>query len=246
MSWSRIGSGREPPSHRSPVAIHAASDPTSTARRLIRLSSRLLSSRCVRLTADPAPRDGGGSPASTPRLAQRLLEGVRALADELEQLRSDNHKLLADRERLLRVLAAGDERLARARSIVKPERTPPARTAPPPPATPTARRPARRVGGAERLRIDRASATVLIYGEEVPLAPREFRLLSYLLDHEGQDLRITTLLREVWADSGDPRTLRVHINAVRRKLEAFTPAPIRILTLHRVGYRLDGVQDDEE
>ncbi|MGH7749565.1 MAG: winged helix-turn-helix domain-containing protein [Candidatus Dormibacteria bacterium] len=193
------------------------------------------------MTADRALRDGDGSPTAA-RLAQLLLEGVRALAAELEQLRSDNDELLADRERLLSVLAAGDLRLPSARSAVKPERTPAAPTARPATAVPAV---TPRAGGGEGLRVDRASATVLIDGKAVPLAPREYRLLSYLLDHEGQDVRLTTLVREVWADSGDPRSLRVHINALRRKLEAFGPAPIRILTVHRIGYRLDRVEEVE-
>jgi DNA-binding response OmpR family regulator len=82
-------------------------------------------------------------------------------------------------------------------------------------------------------------------GNKVPLAPREFELLAYLLDHQGQALTREALLRGVWgpAFSEDPRTLRVHINVIRAKLDRFVPPPVQITTLHRVGYRLQRLDE---
>lgn len=66
-------------------------------------------------------------------------------------------------------------------------------------------------------------------GYTLPLAPREFELLAYLLHHQGLVLTRDALLRAVWGPelSDDPRTLRVHINGLRAKLDRFDPPPSR-------------------
>jgi two-component system response regulator RegX3 len=161
---------------------------------------------------------------------------VRTLVADLDGLRSENEALRAERQDLLAALTAISRPLGlRIGAPVQPS---------PPTAGPSAPSTPRATSASERLRVDRASRVMHVDDHRVPLAPREFDLLSYLLDHPGQALTREALLRAVWpaSSSGDARTLRVHVNAIRAKLNRLGLA-VRITTLHRVGYRLDHPDD---
>jgi hypothetical protein len=164
----------------------------------------------------------GAKAATAPvlRAVRRVATEVRSLVADLDGLRSENEALGAERQDLLAALTAISRPLGRRTGAPK------ARSA------------------AGRLRLDRASRSMHVDGHGVPLAPREFDLLAYLLDHPGQALTREALLRAVWpaSSSGDARTLRVHVNAIRAKLDRLGLA-VRITTLHRVGYRLDHPDD---
>lgn len=86
---------------------------------------------------------------------------------------------------------------------------------------------------------------VKIAGNEVDLTPKEFELLLYLLRHKGQVLGRETLLREVWGYdfTGDSRTVDVHIQRLRSKIEPDIVIPQHIETIRGFGYRL--VDPDE-
>ena len=73
-------------------------------------------------------------------------------------------------------------------------------------------------------------------GQRVPLTPREFNLLCYLVEHKNQALTRAQLLRAVWGPDyhGDARTVDTHIKCLRRKLEGLEDC---LVTLHRVGYK---------
>ena len=75
-----------------------------------------------------------------------------------------------------------------------------------------------RVGGLE---MDRLSHKVSREGREIPLQPREFRLLEYLLKHAGQVVTRTMLLENVWDYHFDPQTnvIDVHISRLRSKID---------------------------
>jgi len=79
-------------------------------------------------------------------------------------------------------------------------------------------------------------------GEPVQLTPREFRLLAYLLRHQGQIHDRDTLLERVWGEFSslelDPKTVDVHIRWLRLKLEDDPAAPRLITTVRGRGYRL--------
>ena len=101
---------------------------------------------------------------------------------------------------------------------------------------PTARRPVLQVGD---VRLDPASHRVWRGAVSVPLTPREFALLEYLLAHPGQVVRRTELVEHVWDAhyDGVSNVVDVHVGSLRRKLgQPGAPAPIE--TVRGVGYRI--------
>lgn len=93
-------------------------------------------------------------------------------------------------------------------------------------------------GGVE---VDMATREVYRRGDVVKLAPLEFDLLVALLRREGAATSRTDLLREVWnyGPGVMSRTLDTHILNLRSKLEDEPRAPRHILTVRKLGYRLD-------
>ena len=80
---------------------------------------------------------------------------------------------------------------------------------------------------------------VVSFGNEpIDLTPKEFQLLTALIDAQGRVLTREVLLDKVWgydrAAQIETRTVDLHISQLRRKLE---PLAGRILTLNKVGYR---------
>jgi two-component system alkaline phosphatase synthesis response regulator PhoP len=73
------------------------------------------------------------------------------------------------------------------------------------------------------------------------LRPKEFDLLMALVDAGGAVVSRDDLLRRVWGHvpSIDTRTLDYHIAALRRKLETDPHNPTVLLTIPKIGYRLD-------
>ncbi len=71
----------------------------------------------------------------------------------------------------------------------------------------------------------------------IALQPREFRLLEYLVRHQGQVVTRTMLLESVWDYHFDPQTnvINVQISRLRQKIDkGFSPALLH--TLRGVGY----------
>ena len=73
---------------------------------------------------------------------------------------------------------------------------------------------------------------------KLDLQPREFRLLEYLLRHQGEVVTRTMLLEAVWDYHFDPGTnvIDVHISRLRRKIDADEPPLLH--TVRGAGYRL--------
>jgi two-component system, OmpR family, KDP operon response regulator KdpE len=90
------------------------------------------------------------------------------------------------------------------------------------------------------IKIDQPRHTVTVSGEEVHLTPIEFRLLLELARHPGRVLTHHQLLREIWGPNAvdEVHYLRVHMGALRRKIEADPARPQWLLTEAGVGYRL--------
>ena len=90
------------------------------------------------------------------------------------------------------------------------------------------------------IRIDRARHEVMVDGELVHLTPIEFRLLALLARHSGKVLTHRQLLLDVWGPSSAQQThyLRVHMAALRRKIERDPARPKWLATEAGVGYRL--------
>ncbi len=89
------------------------------------------------------------------------------------------------------------------------------------------------------LELDRLSHTVRRAGIDIPLQPREFRLLEYMMSHAGQVVTRTMLLENVWDYHFDPQTnvIDVHISRLRGKIEKGFDSPI-LHTVRGAGYML--------
>lgn len=94
----------------------------------------------------------------------------------------------------------------------------------------------RRVGA---LRLDRVGHKVTANGAELRLAPVEFRLIAFFMEHPGRVLSRQELLEHVWnrrAGIGE-RTVDVHIRRLRALLEPHGCADA-LQTVRGFGYRL--------
>jgi two-component system KDP operon response regulator KdpE len=92
-----------------------------------------------------------------------------------------------------------------------------------------------------RLRIDAERREVKVGGELVKLTPTEYAVLDILARYAGKIVTRERLLKEVWGPAGEDEegSLRVYINALRKKIEADPSAPELIVTEAGVGYRLE-------
>ncbi len=86
------------------------------------------------------------------------------------------------------------------------------------------------------MRLDAAAHRVWRDDVLIPLTPREFALLHYLVSRRGAAVRRTDLLEHVWDAhyDGVSNVVDVHVASLRRKL------PDVIETIRGVGYRVDG------
>ena len=87
------------------------------------------------------------------------------------------------------------------------------------------------------LRLDLRTRKVERAGKAINLQPREFRLLEYLLRHQGQVVTRTMLLESVWDYHFDPQTnvIDVQISRLRGKIDkGYTPALLH--TVRGAGY----------
>ncbi len=113
---------------------------------------------------------------------------------------------------------------------------------------------ARRGGGANRgeptsyhvgdLELDRLSHRVTRGGQDIPLQPREFRLLEYLVRQAGRVVTRTMLLEHVWDYHFDPQTnvIDVHVSRLRAKIDKGFDKPL-IHTIRGAGYMVrDGTR----
>jgi two-component system alkaline phosphatase synthesis response regulator PhoP len=91
------------------------------------------------------------------------------------------------------------------------------------------------------IELDRATHSVLLEGIAVELAPKEYDLLLALADRNGAVVTRLDLMRQVWgySDAVITRTIDTHIAELRRKLERDPAHPRHILTVRKVGYRLE-------
>jgi two-component system OmpR family response regulator len=94
------------------------------------------------------------------------------------------------------------------------------------------------------LELDRLSHKVTRAGQEIPLQPREFRLLEYLMQHAGKVVTRTMLLESVWDYHFDPQTnvIDVHISRLRAKIDKDFDPPL-LHTVRGAGYMIrDGAR----
>jgi two-component system OmpR family response regulator len=87
--------------------------------------------------------------------------------------------------------------------------------------------------------LDLRSMKVTRAARAISLQPREFRLLEYLMRHEGQVVTRTMLFEAVWDYRFDPQTnvIDVQISRLRNKIDRDFAPPL-IHTVRGVGYSL--------
>jgi two-component system KDP operon response regulator KdpE len=92
------------------------------------------------------------------------------------------------------------------------------------------------------LRIDLGSRRIRLRGEDVHLAPKEYRILRQLMLNAGRVITQTQLLKDNWgpAHAGDSHYLRIVIGKIRNKLGDDPEHPRYIETEPGVGYRFLG------
>ncbi len=89
------------------------------------------------------------------------------------------------------------------------------------------------------LSLDPARRRVRRGTTEIPVTPREFAVLEYLMRHSGDAVSRTALLENVWDAhfDGDPNIVEVYIGYLRKKVDhPYGRAAIE--TVRGVGYRL--------
>jgi DNA-binding response OmpR family regulator len=92
--------------------------------------------------------------------------------------------------------------------------------------------------GLGEITVDLAGHRVLRDGAQVPLKPKVFELLAFLLRHPGQVFSREQLLENVWGYdyAGETRTVDVHVHWLRTAIEPEPAAPTLIQTVRGVGY----------
>lgn len=97
-----------------------------------------------------------------------------------------------------------------------------------------------RVIGAGGLKLDRDSRRVYVNEKEINLTAKEFDLLELLVCNPNKVYSREALLSYVWGnktnDSGDVRTVDVHVRRLREKIEPSPSAPQFVHTKWGVGY----------
>ncbi|WP_199309623.1 response regulator transcription factor [Synechocystis sp. FACHB-383] len=80
---------------------------------------------------------------------------------------------------------------------------------------------------------------VLMRGEEVNLAPKEFRLLELFMSYPRRVWSREQLIEHIWGIDfmGDSKTVDVHIRWLREKLEQDPSQPEYLVTVRGFGYR---------
>jgi two-component system response regulator RegX3 len=89
-----------------------------------------------------------------------------------------------------------------------------------------------------RVQVDIAGHRLLRDGEALPIKPKAFELLIFLLRHPGQVFTRDQLLERVWGYdyAGETRTVDVHVHWLRSQIEDEPSSPQFIHTVRGVGY----------
>jgi two-component system KDP operon response regulator KdpE len=92
----------------------------------------------------------------------------------------------------------------------------------------------------DRLEVDQDRREVRVDGVIVGLTPIEYKLLATFVQHAGRVLTHAQILRLVWGPAHVRQThyVRVHVHALRKKIELDPNQPRLLLTEIGVGYRL--------
>ena len=89
--------------------------------------------------------------------------------------------------------------------------------------------------------LNSAKQTLQVDGKDVPMTGKEFELLKLLIENKGTTMKKEYLFNTIWGSDSEsePQTLNVHINSLRKKIEANPKKPEHIVTVWGVGYRYE-------
>jgi DNA-binding response OmpR family regulator len=92
--------------------------------------------------------------------------------------------------------------------------------------------------------VDLSRRRVLVNGENAELTEKEFELLNYLIENQGETISRRELVELVWnadeSNAPNDRTIDVHIRRLRAKIAGFEDI---IRTIRGGGYRFDSHPD---
>lgn len=88
------------------------------------------------------------------------------------------------------------------------------------------------------IEVDLGRHAVTKNGADVPLTPKEFDLLVFLMRHPGQVFTKDRIFRAVWGDAivEDDNTVMVHVRRLRTRIEDDPSSPRLVKTVHGIGY----------
>lgn len=91
------------------------------------------------------------------------------------------------------------------------------------------------------LRVDLGRHQVLLAGNDIVLGRKEFEILAVLARHQGMVTPRSTVMQEVWGESGPEaeRRLEVHLTGLRTKLGESGREPRYLHSVRGVGLRLE-------
>lgn len=94
------------------------------------------------------------------------------------------------------------------------------------------------------IRMDVLNHKVFVMGEEVYVNNKEYQLLQYMMQNEGQLLTRDQMLNAIWGYEydGSDRTVDTHIKMLRSKLNDYGRY---IHTIRGTGYRFEQKEDEE-
>jgi DNA-binding response OmpR family regulator len=92
------------------------------------------------------------------------------------------------------------------------------------------------------VRVDLAGHQLLRGSEQLPVKPKAFELLAFLIRNTGQVFSREQLLERVWGYdyAGETRTVDVHVHWLRKRIEEDAANPRYLQTVRGVGYVFRG------
>jgi DNA-binding response OmpR family regulator len=95
------------------------------------------------------------------------------------------------------------------------------------------------------LSLDLVTHALRCGGKSVQLSPREFEVLQLLMNSQGRLVNKETLISKVWGMNSDAEdnNVEAYISFLRKKF-LYLGAHVSIITMRKVGYRLENAQDE--
>src|ERR1700733_11144584 len=96
-------------------------------------------------------------------------------------------------------------------------------------------------------RLDTANHLLYCNGDRVPMAPKPFDILAYLVEHAGRVVTQDEILQVLWSETYvNPEILRKYVLEIRKALGDRAEKPEFIETLPKRGYRFIAPITDED